>query len=375
MRTLSRLNPTRFMVKQRLNGFLDGIPVPNFQIVSPAGLLTSQEYFASLEQVIGFPMVLKPIHGVSGAGVIKINDATEMYSWLKLNCNVHMTYLAEEALKGVECVLLALVNKSKNARVNMAASNYWVFGLKSRGYITEGSPVAVVPLPVASPLNERLHAFGSEIVNSLNNARLNSIVVLRIMYLPNEDTFKFSKISCRIPNPLCCEAFEINCGISPETVHIATQIGDVDIASWEMVDPKMHFGLVSYPCRQGTLAYVPHLEKFSLKSNFKLIQAVALGQRMEKPDHINDVCLTVQLWNENFADLRADVQKLCNEFKPEIRWNGFLQHPDPDTIQSKKYIRPIPANWAIKGANMPFETFEQDFLFQFGQFSSDYVSI
>lgn len=306
--------PFTSKVRMKILARTQKIPVPKFQIVSPAGLLKSEENLKSLEEFVGYPMILKPAHGVGGAGVYKLFYREELLEWLEIRSNGSgsAVYLAEEYVEAEEYNLYALVQKRD---VQFFPTILVVRKSTVLGSLRTGSPLATSSATENPELNSRALEFGGQILDALNPYP-NSVVMIQMFLTNQESEFKFSKVAYRVPDAMNCVALQQNSGISPETVHIMAQIKRLRLADYEK--PRRHFGAVVYPWKKGVVLSIPPLPEKELDSDSELFNYVKQGQQLDKACNVGDVASKIYLWNSDHSRLVADIHYLCDNYAPVI---------------------------------------------------------
>lgn len=303
--------PFTSKVRMKILACTQKIPVSKFQIISPAGLLTSEENLKSLEEYVGYPMILKPAQGVGGAGVYKMFYREELLEWLENHGSGYAVYVAEEFMEAKEYRLCALVQKRN---VQFFPTISMVRRSTVLGSLRTGSPLATsstAELP--AELNERAVEFGKQILDSLNPYP-NSLVVIQMFLTNQESEFKFSKVAYRVPDARNCVVLQQNTGISPETIQIMAQIKRLKLSDYEK--QCKHFCVVMYPYKPGIVRHIPELPKNILTSRAELRVFVKEGQQVKKAQNSGDVILNIYLWNCDHSALVKDIDYLCDNYAP-----------------------------------------------------------
>lgn len=252
-------------------------------------------YLVELLEHVGLPAFVKPLSESGSVGARKITTFDELRAWAG-DLDGHAEYEIDEFVEGVLHHIDSIVCDGVivQARVYRDAHPLHEYAC--------GRAVASWTLPESDPSHAPLVAFNERVLGALDKPR--SSVFHHEVFISRCGELIFLEIAARPPAALLPATGRIRWGSDIEQTHFALQRG-------ERVGPSPACGpysaYVYFPKRRGRVVdlLVPELA-----SAYRWTWNVARGDRLCDATDVRDFAASVLLWNCDYRQLRADLERL-----------------------------------------------------------------
>lgn len=275
-----------------------GIRTPVFDyFIIDEYVKNARQYFTKIVGYVGLPFIIKPVDAAGSEGVSLINSFQD-FSQLCLSDD--FTYEYEEYISGkifsVNCV-------SEHQKILICGITEYLVATKE---VQAGKLNADIFLLESDPRYIRLKEFATKALAALEYANGASHMEL---FLTDDDEIVFLEVGARFKGLLGLEAMEMNFGVNITNLTLSIESGVESHSS----------NLPQCFCFDGVLpkcaGIVKALNNPDVKSKFKIIWNVQVGDRVKVADSLLNNAGTFLMWNDNYDALYQDYLSLT-EYKP-----------------------------------------------------------
>lgn len=284
----------KIAMKQALSA--NGIPMPAHREWDSAAYDADADgYVAELEDVLGWPMFVKPLDESGSVGARELRDAHEFHQWAAQAGP--RRFEVDEFLRGS---LYHVDTAVHDGEIVHAEANAYLHPCYE--YVT-GRVCASYTLPSDHPARTPLLEFNRRVLQALQDKPRNGVYHHEI-YQRADGDLVFLEIAARAPAALVPSTSRIRWGLDIEEAHFRLQRGE-NLPGSEGEGP--HAAWVYFPKVEGR---VSRLTQAQLRSDHHWQWNVEVGQTTSAPQDIRDFAASVLLWNDDFDVLRQDLRVL-----------------------------------------------------------------
>lgn len=257
----------------------------------------------TIEEQIGYPLIIKPTQGSGSVGAVKIERFEELPSQLELLQGDAQEYEIDEFIVGKIHHCDALV-RDQNI-LFFAAGEY----LNPCLEFDKGKPAGTRILLESDPLKNRLRQFTSQIIAFLQPP--NGMIHLEV-FKTVQDELVFLEIGARPPGGYIVPTYYKMYGVNLEILHYQVQLG-LPITIPEQ-STSLYAASCYFPSKKGV---VLELKRPNLQCKHSMKFFVKVGEQLHPSVGLDGASGAIMYWSDNYSTLLADFELLRN-FDPLV---------------------------------------------------------
>lgn len=255
-----------------------------------------QTYVEAVIEIVGLPAFVKPVNESGSVGAARLDSLEDLHTWASQHGEEHQ-FEIDEFLQGT---MYHVDSAVQNGKVVTARAHRLLHPCHE---YAAGRVCAGFTLSEDDPLYAQLVDFNRRVLEAFPEKPESGAFHHEIFVRPNGELV-FLEIAARAPAALIPATSRIRWGLDIEEAHFQLQRGE-EIQAPSQKGPFAAW--LFFPKRAGE---VTHLHKVQLASDHRWTWNVTTGEFLDDSTDIRDFAATVLLWNEDYATLLSDVERL-----------------------------------------------------------------